>query len=70
MATVSEFANKRYTSGKSMDMYVAEFESLSMRVEAVGHPVSEAMLVANFINTLSNVTVLHLFYLVCAQQKT
>jgi gag-polypeptide of LTR copia-type len=59
MATVREFASKRYTSGKSMDMYVAEFESLSMRMEAVGHQVSEALLVANSINSLSNVTVLH-----------
>jgi gag-polypeptide of LTR copia-type len=59
MATVSEVATKRYTSGKSMGMYVAEFESLSMRMEAVGHPVSEALLVANFINSLSNATVLH-----------
>jgi hypothetical protein len=41
-----------------MDMYVAEFESLSMRMEAGGHPVSEALLVANFISNLSNVTVL------------
>jgi hypothetical protein len=40
-------------------MYVTEFESLSMRTEAVGYPVSEALLVANFINSLSNVTVLH-----------
>jgi hypothetical protein len=59
MATVSEFATKRYTSGKSMDMYVAEFESLSMRTEAVGHPVSEALLVANFINSLLNLTFRH-----------
>jgi gag-polypeptide of LTR copia-type len=59
LATVSEFATKRCTSGKSMDMYVAEFESLSMRMEAVGHPVSEAFLVANFISSLSNVTVPH-----------
>jgi hypothetical protein len=42
-----------------MDMHVAEFVSLSMRMEAVGHPVSEALLVAKFINSLSNVTVLH-----------
>jgi hypothetical protein len=56
MATVSEFSTKRYTSGKSMDMYVAEFEILSMRMEAVGH---QALLVANFTNSLSNVTVLH-----------
>jgi hypothetical protein len=28
-------------------------------MEAVDHPVSEALLVANFINSLSNVTVLH-----------
>jgi gag-polypeptide of LTR copia-type len=61
MATVSEFSTNRYTSGKSLDMYVAEFESLSMRMEAVGQPVSEALLVANFINSLSNVTVLHAF---------
>jgi hypothetical protein len=42
-----------------MDMCVAEFESISMRMEPVGRPVSEALLVANFINSLSNVTVIH-----------
>jgi hypothetical protein len=29
-----------------------------MRMEAIGHPVSKTLLVANFINSLSNVTVL------------
>jgi hypothetical protein len=52
-----------------MDMHVADFESLSMRREAGGHLESEALLMANFINNISNVNVLHIVpYALCATE--
>jgi hypothetical protein len=41
-----------------MEMFVAEFEGLSMRLEAIGHGVSEQMRVVNFLNSLSEVSAL------------
>jgi hypothetical protein len=39
-----------------MKMFVAEFEGLAMRLEAIGHGVSEQMRVVNFLNSLSEVS--------------
>jgi hypothetical protein len=41
-----------------MEMFVAEFEGLAMRLEAIGHGVSEQMRVVNFLNSLSEVSAL------------
>jgi hypothetical protein len=41
-----------------MEMFVAEFEGLAMRLEAIGHEVSEQMRVVNFLNSLSEVSAL------------
>jgi hypothetical protein len=39
-----------------MEMFVAKFEGLTMRLEAIGHGVSEQMRVVNFLNSLSEVS--------------
>jgi hypothetical protein len=39
-------------------MFVAEFEGLAMRLEAIGHGVSVQMRVVNFLNSLSEVSAL------------
>jgi Zinc knuckle len=39
-------------------MFVAEFEGLAMRLEAIGHGVSEQKRVVNFLNSLSEVLAL------------
>jgi hypothetical protein len=41
-----------------MEMYVAEYEGLAMRLEAIGYGVSEQMRVANFLNSLYEVPAL------------
>jgi hypothetical protein len=41
-----------------MEMFVAEFEGLAMRLEAIGHGVLEQMRVVNFLNSLSEVSAL------------
>jgi hypothetical protein len=55
MSAVNEFTTKRYRPGQHMEMFVAELEGLSMRLEAIGHGVSEQMRVVNFLNSLSEV---------------
>jgi hypothetical protein len=41
-----------------MEMFVAEFEGLAMRLEAIGLGVSEQMRVVNFLNSLSEISAL------------
>jgi hypothetical protein len=56
MSAVNEFSTKKYRPGQHMQMFVAEFEGLAMRLEAIGHGVSEQMRVVNFLNSLSEVS--------------
>jgi gag-polypeptide of LTR copia-type len=58
MSAVKEFTIKKYRPGQHMEMFVAEFEGLAMRLEAIGHGVSEQMRVVNFLNSLSEVSAL------------
>jgi gag-polypeptide of LTR copia-type len=58
MSADNEFTTKKYRPGQHMKMLVAEFEGLSMRLEAIGHGVSEQMRVVNFLNSLSEVSAL------------
>jgi gag-polypeptide of LTR copia-type len=58
MSAVNEFTTKRYRPGQHMEMFVAEFGGLAMRLEAIGHGVSEHMRVVNFLNSLSEVSAL------------
>jgi Zinc knuckle len=53
MSTVNELTTKKYRPCQHMEMFVAEFEGLAMRLEAIGHGVSEQMRVVNFFNSLS-----------------
>jgi hypothetical protein len=41
-----------------MKVFIAEFEILSMRLDAIGHGVSEQMRVVTFLNSLSEVSAL------------
>jgi gag-polypeptide of LTR copia-type len=43
MSAVNEFGTKKYRPGQHMEMFVVEFEGLSMRLDAIGHGVSEQM---------------------------
>jgi gag-polypeptide of LTR copia-type len=58
MSAVNEFTTKKHRLGQHMEMFVAEFEGLAMRLEAIGHGVSEQMRVVNFLNSLSEVLAL------------
>jgi hypothetical protein len=58
MSAVNEFTTKKYRPGQHMEMFVAEFEGLAMRLDAIGHGVSEQMRVVNFQNSLSEFSVL------------
>jgi hypothetical protein len=59
MSAGNEFTTKKYRPGQHMEMFVAEFEGLAMRLEAIGHGVSEQqMRVVNFLNSLSEVSAL------------
>jgi hypothetical protein len=58
MSAVNEFTTKKYRPGQHMEMFVAEFEGLAMRLEEIGHGVSEQMRVVNFLNSLSEVSAL------------
>jgi hypothetical protein len=58
MSAVNEFATKKYRPGQHMKMFVAELEVLALRLEAIGHGVSEQMRVVNFLNSLSEVSAL------------
>jgi gag-polypeptide of LTR copia-type len=58
ISAVNEFTSKKYRSGQHMKMFVAEFEQLAMRLEAIGHGVSEQMCVVNFLNSLFEVSAL------------
>jgi hypothetical protein len=58
MSAVNEFATKKYRPGQHMDMFVAEFEGLTMRLDAIGHGVSEQMRIVTFLNSLSEVSAL------------
>jgi gag-polypeptide of LTR copia-type len=58
MSAVNEFTTKNYRSDQHMEMFVAEFERLAMRLEAIGHGVSEQMRVVNFLNSLPEVSAL------------
>jgi hypothetical protein len=56
MSAVNEFTTKKYRPSQHMEMFVAEFEGLSMRLEVIGHGVLEQMRVVNFLNSLSEVS--------------
>jgi hypothetical protein len=58
MSAVNEFTTKKCSPGQHMEMFVAEFKGLAMRLEAIGHGVSEQMRVVNFLNSLSEVSAL------------
>jgi gag-polypeptide of LTR copia-type len=58
MSAVNEFITKEYRPDKHMEIFVAEFEGLAMRLEAIGHGVSEQMRVVNYPNSLSEVPAL------------
>jgi hypothetical protein len=58
MSAGNEFTTKKYRPCQHMEMFVAEFEGLAMRLEAIGHGVSEHMRVVNFLNSLSEVSAL------------
>jgi gag-polypeptide of LTR copia-type len=58
MSAVNEFITKKYRPGQHMEMFVAEFEGLAMRLEAIGHGVSEQMRLVNFLNSLSETSAL------------
>jgi hypothetical protein len=58
MSIVNEFTTKKCRPGQHMEMFVAELEGLAMRLEAIGHGVSEKMRVVNFLNSLSEVSAL------------
>jgi gag-polypeptide of LTR copia-type len=58
MSAVNEFTTKKYHPGQHMEMFFAELEGLAMRLEAIGHGVSEKMRVVNFLNSLSEVSAL------------
>jgi gag-polypeptide of LTR copia-type len=58
ISAVNEFATKKYRPGQHMEMFIAEFEGLSMRLDAIGHGVSEQMRVVTFLNSLSEVSAL------------
>jgi hypothetical protein len=58
MSAVNEFTTKKYRPGQHMEMFVAEFKGLAMRLEEIGHGVSEQMRVVNFLNSLSEVPAL------------
>jgi hypothetical protein len=46
-SAVNEFTTKKYRPGQHMEMFVAEFKGLVMRLEEIGHGVSEQMRVVN-----------------------
>jgi hypothetical protein len=58
MSAAKDFTTKKYRPGQHMEMFVAEFEGLAMRLEAIGHGVSEHVRVANFLNSMSEVSAL------------
>jgi gag-polypeptide of LTR copia-type len=58
MSAVNEFATKKYRPGQHMEMFIVEFEGLSMRQDAIVHGVSEQMRVVTFLNSLSEVSAL------------
>jgi gag-polypeptide of LTR copia-type len=58
MSAVNEFTTKKYLPGQHMEICFAEFEGLAMRLEAIGHGVSEQMRVVNFLNSMSEVSAL------------
>jgi gag-polypeptide of LTR copia-type/Zinc knuckle len=58
MSAVNGFATKKYRPGQHMEMFIAEFDGLSMRLDAIGHGVSEQMRVVTFLNSLSEVSAL------------
>jgi gag-polypeptide of LTR copia-type/Zinc knuckle len=58
MSAVNEFSTKKYRPGQYIKMFVAEFEGLAMRLEAIGHGVWEQMRFVNFLNSLSEVSAL------------
>jgi hypothetical protein len=57
-SAVNEFTTKKDRPGHHMEMFVAEFEGLARRLEAIDHEVSEQMRVVNFLNSLSEVSAL------------
>jgi gag-polypeptide of LTR copia-type len=65
MSAVNEFTTKTYHAGQHIEMFVTEFEGLAMRLEAIGHRVSEQMRVVNFLNSLSEVPALSAVSALC-----
>jgi gag-polypeptide of LTR copia-type len=58
MSAVNEVITKKCRPGQHMEMFVAEFEGLAIRLEAIGHGVSKEMRVINFLNSLSEISAL------------
>jgi gag-polypeptide of LTR copia-type len=58
MSAFNEFTTKKYRPGQHMEMFVAEFERLAMRLKAIGHGVSEQLRVVTFLNSLYEVSAL------------
>jgi hypothetical protein len=58
MSAVNEFATKKCRPGQHMEMFIAEFEDLSMRLDAIEHGVSEQMRVVTYLNSLSEISAL------------
>jgi gag-polypeptide of LTR copia-type len=58
MSAVKKFTTKKDRPGQHIKTFVAEFEGLAMRLEAIGHGVSEQMRFVNFLNSLSEFSAL------------
>jgi gag-polypeptide of LTR copia-type len=58
MFPINEFTTEKYRPGQHMEMFVAEFEGLAMRLDAIGHGVSEQVRVVKYLNSLSEVSAL------------
>jgi hypothetical protein len=58
MSAVNEFTIKKYRPDQHLEMFVAGFGGLTMRLEGIGHGVSEQMCVVNFLNSLSEISAL------------
>jgi hypothetical protein len=51
ISAVNEFTTKKYRAGQHMEIFVAEFEGLAMRLEAIGHGFWEQLRVVNVPNS-------------------
>jgi hypothetical protein len=57
MSAANEFTTKNHRPCQQhMEMFLAEFERLAMRLKFIGHDISEKRRVVNFLNSLSEVS--------------